>query len=110
MMSTRFVTISYAVFVSGLSLILYALFIVTSDLGGLLISVFRTLGSNAILLMCYTISSEMPLNSSFLAMRLRRYCRKSTGRQKALVRTLIIVLRAVQNGGGGRPNLVALGW
>ena len=48
MMSTRFVTISYAAFVSGLSLILYAFFIVTSDLGGLSIRVFRTLGSNAL--------------------------------------------------------------
>lgn len=48
MMSTRFVTISYAVFVSGLSLVLYAFFIVTSDLAGLSIGVFRTLGSNAL--------------------------------------------------------------
>ena len=48
MMSTRFVTISYATFVSGLSLVLYALFVVTADLSGLTIGVFRTLGSNAL--------------------------------------------------------------
>jgi hypothetical protein len=48
MMSTRFVTVSYATFVSGLSLVLYALFVVTADLFGFSIGVFRTLGSNAL--------------------------------------------------------------
>ena len=48
MMSTRFVTISYATFGAGLSLVLYALFVVMADLSGLTIGVFRTLGSNAL--------------------------------------------------------------
>ena len=75
MMSTRFVTISYAVFVSGLSLVLYAFFIVTSDLRWIVdrrISDARL--QRAASPMCCTTSLEMRCTNSFLAMRLRSLC------------------------------------
>jgi predicted acyltransferase len=49
MMSQRSGTISYLTFGAGLSLVIYALFFVLSDVGGLRIGVFRTLGSNALI-------------------------------------------------------------
>ena len=48
MMSQRFVTVSYMTFSAGLSLAVYGLFYILSDVAGLKIGVFRTLGSNAL--------------------------------------------------------------
>jgi predicted acyltransferase len=47
-MSQRAGSISYQTFSAGLSLALYAVFILLSDVGGLQIGLFRTLGSNAL--------------------------------------------------------------
>jgi predicted acyltransferase len=49
MMCQRAGSISYLTFGAGLSLAIYALFFLLSDVGGLRIGVFRTLGSNALI-------------------------------------------------------------
>jgi predicted acyltransferase len=49
MMSQRSGSISYLTFGAGLSLVIYGLFYALSDMGGLKIGVFRTLGVNALL-------------------------------------------------------------
>jgi predicted acyltransferase len=48
-MSQRAGSLSYHVFAAGLSLAVYALFILLSDMGGLRVGLFRTFGSNALL-------------------------------------------------------------
>jgi hypothetical protein len=48
MMSQRCGTISYLTFAAGLSLVVYAFFFVVSDMIGLTVGVFRTLGVNAL--------------------------------------------------------------
>jgi hypothetical protein len=48
MMSQRSGSISYLTFGAGLSLVVYGLFFALSDMGGLKIGVFRTLGVNAL--------------------------------------------------------------
>lgn len=49
MMSQQSGTISYLTFGAGLSLAIYALFYILSDLGGFKIGVFRTFGTNALI-------------------------------------------------------------
>jgi predicted acyltransferase len=49
MMSQRSGSISYLTFGAGLSLVIYGLFYALSDMGGLKIGVFRTLGVNALI-------------------------------------------------------------
>jgi len=49
MMSQRAGTLSYLVFSAGLSLLIYIVFFIVCDLGGLQIPFFRTLGTNALL-------------------------------------------------------------
>ena len=49
MMSQQSGTISYLTFGAGLSLAIFALFYILSDLGGFKIGVFRTFGTNALI-------------------------------------------------------------
>ena len=55
MMTQRGGSLSYLTFGAGFSLFVYLLFYVVSDLGGIRIGVFRTLGSNA--LAAYVLAS-----------------------------------------------------
>ena len=48
MMSQRAGSVSYLTFASGVSLAVYALFVILCDQGGLKIGLFRTFGQNAL--------------------------------------------------------------